>query len=439
MQGLDLFCKIFVDPGDLVIVESPDLHQRQRDGAVLRRRPAGDPRRRRRHGRRRARAPGRRGRAAPPRRSTRSRRSRTRPASRCRWSAGCGCSSSRGSGARWCIDDDPYGMLRFEGEPVPTLRELGGGDPLVFSVRTFSKIVAPGLRVGWVDTVPELQPLLINAKQAMDTCTNLPAQRLLTGFLTGGHLDDHLATQRAEYRRRKEAMHAALREHFGDIARWTDPEGGFFCWVTLRQRRRHHGAVRACPGRGRRLHPGLRRSPRPADSPTRCGCASPRPRPTGSAKGVARLRRAVDRARRRADRRVVSAAEPAVLDKIDEARAGRADPIAGAGRRAEPARRGGGDGRRPCRGGRRARARRRARMAVRPGRNNLRDHARRAARAWPAAARPHRRRSRRRRLDEGPVRRCRRGRPHLRARCLRHEGRPRRMPDRRWPRCGAPS
>jgi 2-aminoadipate transaminase len=131
------------------------------------------------------------------------------------------------------IDDDPYGLLRFAGEPLPTLRELGGGDPLVFAVRTFSKIVAPGLRVGWVDTVPELQPLLINAKQAMDTCTNLPAQRLLAGFLTGGHLDNHLVTQRAEYRRRKEAMHAALREHFGDRARWTDPEGGFFCWVTL--------------------------------------------------------------------------------------------------------------------------------------------------------------------------------------------------------------
>ncbi len=80
------------------------------------------------------------------------------------------------------IDDDPYGLLRFAGDPLPTLRELGAGDPLVFAVRTFSKIVAPGLRVGWVDTAPELQPLLINAKQAMDTCTNLPAQRLLTGL-----------------------------------------------------------------------------------------------------------------------------------------------------------------------------------------------------------------------------------------------------------------
>src|SRR5699024_9672256 len=80
---------------------------------------------------------------------------------------------------RWgavVIDDDPYGMLRFSGDELPTLRELGAGDPLVFSVRTFSKILAPGLRVGWVDTAPQLQQLLINAKQAMDTCANLPAQ-----------------------------------------------------------------------------------------------------------------------------------------------------------------------------------------------------------------------------------------------------------------------
>lgn len=137
---------------------------------------------------------------------------------------------------RWgavVIDDDPYGLLRFEGEPIPTLREVAAGDPLVFSVRTFSKIIAPGLRVGWVDADPSLQPLLINAKQAMDTCTNLPAQRLVAEFLASGALTAHLDTQRAEYRRRKQVMQGALAEHLGDIARWTDPEGGFFLWVTL--------------------------------------------------------------------------------------------------------------------------------------------------------------------------------------------------------------
>ena len=131
------------------------------------------------------------------------------------------------------IDDDPYGMLRFSGTEVPTLHELADGDPLVFSVRTFSKMVAPGLRVGWVDADPSLQPLLINAKQAMDTCTNLPAQRLVAGFLSSGGFAEHLDTQRAEYRRRKHAMQDALTEHFGDTARWTDPDGGFFLWVTF--------------------------------------------------------------------------------------------------------------------------------------------------------------------------------------------------------------
>ncbi|MFG1907908.1 PLP-dependent aminotransferase family protein [Kribbella sp. NPDC048928] len=230
MQGLDLFCKIFVDPGDLVVVESPTYTNGSATalsyGAELLEVPVDDagmivddlPRL----------LDGRRPKAIytiptfqNPSGATLSLERRHRLLE---------LAQSWGS---MVIDDDPYGLLRFAGEPLPTLRELGAGDPLVFSVRTFSKIVAPGLRVGWVDADPELQQVLINAKQAMDTCTNLPAQRLLAGFLRGGHLAEHLVRQRAEYKRRKEAMHAALAEHFGDIARWTDPEGGFFLWVTL--------------------------------------------------------------------------------------------------------------------------------------------------------------------------------------------------------------
>lgn len=131
------------------------------------------------------------------------------------------------------LDDDPYGMLRFAGDPVPSLHELADGDPLVFSVRTFSKIVAPGLRVGWVDADPSLGQLLIHAKQSMDTCTNLPAQRLVAAFLESGKLEEHLSVQREEYRRRKEAMQQALTEHFSGRASWTDPEGGFFLWVSF--------------------------------------------------------------------------------------------------------------------------------------------------------------------------------------------------------------
>ncbi|MGZ0146788.1 aminotransferase-like domain-containing protein [Kribbella sp. WER1] len=230
MQGLDLFCKIFVDPGDLVVVESPTYTNGSATalsyGAELLEVPVDDD------GMIVDNLPtlldGRRPKAIytiptfqNPSGATLSLARRHQLLELAR------------SWGSMVIDDDPYGLLRFAGDPLPTLRELGAGDPLVFSVRTFSKIVAPGLRVGWVDADPELQQLLINAKQAMDTCTNLPAQRLLAGFLTGGHLEDHLVRQRAEYRSRQEAMHAALTEHFGDIARWTDPEGGFFLWVTL--------------------------------------------------------------------------------------------------------------------------------------------------------------------------------------------------------------
>ncbi|MBU8809805.1 aminotransferase-like domain-containing protein [Mycolicibacterium goodii] len=296
MQGLDLFCKIFVDPGDLVAVESPTYTNGSATalsyGATLLEVPVDD------NGmdvdalERLVTAAGRRPKAIytiptfqNPSGVTLSLDRRLRLLELARdWGS-------------MVLDDDPYGLLRFAGDPLPTLRELGGGDPLVFSVRTFSKIVAPGLRVGWVDTVPELQPLLINAKQAMDTCTNLPAQRLLAGFLTGGHLAEHLVTQRAEYRRRKEAMLEALREHFGGIARWTDPEGGFFLWVTL------DDDVHATPLFDIALAEGVAFIPGAAFSPTGrfanalrlCFASTP---PDRIREGVARLRRAVDALRK---------------------------------------------------------------------------------------------------------------------------------------------
>ncbi|MEU8222819.1 PLP-dependent aminotransferase family protein [Kribbella sp. NPDC048915] len=291
MQGLDLFGKIFVDPGDLVVVESPTYTNGSATalsyGAELLEVPVDgdgmlvDELPRLLNGR------------TPkaiytiptfqnPSGATLSLERRHRLLELAR------------SWGSMVIDDDPYGLLRFAGDPLPTLRELGAGDPLVFAVRTFSKIVAPGLRVGWVDTDPELQPLLINAKQAMDTCTNLPAQRLLTGFLTGGHLEKHLVTQRAEYRRRKEAMHAALREHFGDIGHWTDPEGGFFLWVTLDNGVDTEELFEVALAEGVAFIPG------PAFSPTgrfqnafRLCFASTAP--DRITEGVVRLRRAVDK------------------------------------------------------------------------------------------------------------------------------------------------
>ena len=292
MQGLDLFSKIFVDPGDLVTVESPTYTNGSATalsyGADLLEIPTDDDGMDVDALERLVAAAGRTPKAIytiptfqNPSGVTLSLPRRLRLLELARdWGS-------------MVIDDDPYGLLRFTGDPVPTLRELGGGDPLVFSVRTFSKIVAPGLRVGWVDTAPEVQPLLINAKQAMDTCTNLPAQRLLTGFLGGGHLDNHLATQRSEYRRRKEAMHEALRDHFGDIARWTDPEGGFFCWVTLDNGVDTTELFERALAEGVAFIPGSAFSPsgRFTDALRLCFASTP---PDRIREGLARLRRAVD-------------------------------------------------------------------------------------------------------------------------------------------------
>jgi 2-aminoadipate transaminase len=200
---------------------------------------------------------------------------------------------------RWgcvVIDDDPYGLLRFEGEELPSLREVGGGDPGVFSVRTFSKVLAPGLRVGWVDAAPELGQLLINAKQAMDTCTNLPAQRLVARFLADGHLQDHVGRLRVEYGRRKHAMQDALGEHLGDIATWTDPDGGFFLWVTLPQDVDCQALFEVALAEGVAFIPGAAFSPSGRfRNALRVCFASTTPERTRV--GVERLRRAVDQVR----------------------------------------------------------------------------------------------------------------------------------------------
>jgi 2-aminoadipate transaminase len=299
MQGLDLVCKLFVDPGDLVVVESPTYTNGSatalaygaelleapvdEDGLVVERLPE------------LAERAGRRPKAIytiptfqNPSGATLSLPRRLELLELAR---------------QWgsvLIDDDPYGLLRFEGEDLPTLRELGDGDPLVFSVRTFSKILAPGLRVGWVDTAPELHQLLVNAKQAMDTCTNLPAQRLITRFLTDGHLDTHLATQRAEYRRRKVAMQESLHEQLGDLGTWTDPHGGFFLWVTL-PGVDTQALFEVALAEGVAFIPGPAFSPggRFGDALRLCFAST---EPARAKEGIARLRRAVDRLADQGDR-----------------------------------------------------------------------------------------------------------------------------------------
>lgn len=136
----------------------------------------------------------------------------------------------------WIIEDDPYGLLGFEGQHVPSLAELSPGNPRIFGVRTLSKIIAPGLRVGWIDVDPKIRELAIAAKQAMDTCSSVPIQQAVARFLQSGALTGHLERLRGIYRERRDAMRDAVTEIIGDDARTTHPEGGMFLWVTLEGR-----------------------------------------------------------------------------------------------------------------------------------------------------------------------------------------------------------
>ena len=132
------------------------------------------------------------------------------------------------------IEDDPYKELRFEGTPRRSLRcRLDSGVVLLGS---FSKIVAPGLRLGWVCAERETMDKLIVAKQANDLHSNSFCQRMLSEYLHRHDIDTHIATIRAAYKRQKDVMLAALEAHFPQEVTFTRPEGGMFLWATLPER-----------------------------------------------------------------------------------------------------------------------------------------------------------------------------------------------------------
>ncbi len=132
------------------------------------------------------------------------------------------------------IEDDPYRELRFEGTAKPSMRhELGGKAVLLGS---FSKIVAPGLRLGWVCASRETMAALVVAKQASDLHSNSFCQRMLHRFLLAHDIDEHIALIRAAYKHQKDIMLTALEAHFPPEVTFTRPEGGMFIWATLPER-----------------------------------------------------------------------------------------------------------------------------------------------------------------------------------------------------------
>jgi 2-aminoadipate transaminase len=128
------------------------------------------------------------------------------------------------------IEDDPYGEIRFEGEPIPSLLALGGKDRVV-ALRTFSKISFPGLRLGWIVAREDIMGKIIVGKQAADLCSPAMTQYIAYEFVSRGWLDDYINVIRREYPRKKNAMISALEQYFPVGSSWTDPQGGLFVWV----------------------------------------------------------------------------------------------------------------------------------------------------------------------------------------------------------------
>jgi DNA-binding transcriptional MocR family regulator len=130
------------------------------------------------------------------------------------------------------VEDNPYGLLRFEGEDLPTLRSL---DPEnVIYLGTVSKTFAPGVRVGWVLAEQSVVQRVVLAKEAADLCgSSLTMALTERWFADEERWRSNLATLVTTYRSRRDVMLDAIEEHFPDGALWTDPAGGFYVWVTL--------------------------------------------------------------------------------------------------------------------------------------------------------------------------------------------------------------
>jgi len=129
------------------------------------------------------------------------------------------------------IDDNPYGDLRFSGEPVDSLCTLGGDT--VIGLSTFSKIVSPGLRIAWMISRQEMMPIFEKVKQCGDLHTSTYSQFVLLEYMRMNKIDDHIEKIKMTYGARRDLMIKSIEEYFPPEVKFTRPEGGLFLWVTL--------------------------------------------------------------------------------------------------------------------------------------------------------------------------------------------------------------
>ncbi|MBQ3607360.1 MAG: PLP-dependent aminotransferase family protein [Bacteroidales bacterium] len=129
------------------------------------------------------------------------------------------------------VEDSPYRELRYEGEHIPTMYSL---DPdRVIHLGSFSKIFAPGFRLGWAIAHPEILDKIYVCKQSLDLCPPIFDQYVAAEFLSSGRLDENLAKTIALYKGKRDLLLSLLEEHMPEGVRWTRPEGGLFLFLTM--------------------------------------------------------------------------------------------------------------------------------------------------------------------------------------------------------------
>ena len=129
------------------------------------------------------------------------------------------------------VEDSPYRELRYSGEPVKTIREMAPERTL--HLGSFSKIFAPGFRLGWIIGPEPLLEQIFVCKQCLDLCPPVLDQYMAAEFMGSGALDANLVKTIDEYRRRRDLMVGLLEKYMPEGVSWTYPEGGLFLWLTL--------------------------------------------------------------------------------------------------------------------------------------------------------------------------------------------------------------
>jgi 2-aminoadipate transaminase len=130
------------------------------------------------------------------------------------------------------VEDNPYGLLRYEGEPQAPLYQLDGGNYVIY-VGTLSKILSPGIRLGWAVAPPPVMEKIELGKQATDLCTSTLSQYFALEYFAEDRWRSYIDSLCGVYSSRRDAMLEALERHFPEQASWTRPSGGLFVWATL--------------------------------------------------------------------------------------------------------------------------------------------------------------------------------------------------------------